>query len=66
MGITYIKLRELLIEKDISLKVLEIMSSVNHDTLSNIYKDKYISLSSLEKIARCLSVGIGDIVSLKD
>jgi DNA-binding Xre family transcriptional regulator len=65
MGITYIKLRELLIQKDISLKVLGIMSSVNHDTLSNIYKDKYISLSSLEKIARCLGVEIGDIVSLK-
>lgn len=65
MGISYIKLRELLLERDISLKALEIMSNVNHDTLSNIYKDAYISLRSLEKIARALGVEIGDIVSLK-
>jgi DNA-binding Xre family transcriptional regulator len=65
MGITYINLREYMIEKDISLKALEIMSKVNHDTLSNIYKDEYISIRSLEKIARSLGKDIGDIVSIK-
>ena len=65
MGISYLKLRELLLERNISLKVLQIMSEVNHDILSKIYKDNYISLRSLEKIARSLEVEIGDIVSLK-
>jgi DNA-binding Xre family transcriptional regulator len=66
MGISFLKLREYLRQKEITLKALEIMSKVNHDTLSNIYKDEYISLKSLEKIGRALGLKIGDIVDYKD
>lgn len=66
MGISYLKLREYMRENNITLKALEIMSKVNHDTLSNIYKDEYISIRSIEKIARALGKDIGEIVSLKN
>ena len=52
-------------DKNIQYKYLRITSGVNHSTLAKIKKDKYVSLESLEKIARALGVNIGDIVELK-
>lgn len=64
-GITYIKLRELLIERKIQLKELKLMTKINNNTLAKIHKDEHMSTKSLEKIARALGVDIGDIISLK-
>ena len=63
--ISYLKLRELLREKGIQHKELKIISKVSNDTIAKIYKDEYMSMESIEKIARALEVDIGDIVSLK-
>ena len=65
MAISYKKLRELLFNKNIKFKVLEKDTKISHTTLSKINKDEYISLDTLELIARYLHVEIGDIVSLK-
>lgn len=65
MAITYLKLRELLLKRKIQNKELKVMAKVSHDTIAKIFKDEYMSGESLEKIARCLGVDIGDIISLK-
>jgi DNA-binding Xre family transcriptional regulator len=65
MGITYLKLRELLLERDMPLKELKILTKINNNTLAKIYKDEHMSTVSIEKIARALGVEIGDIISLK-
>lgn len=69
MAISYKPLWDILHDRGISLKVLEIMSGVNHGTLSviysNDYEKNYMSLKSLEKIARCLNVKPGELFELK-
>jgi putative transcriptional regulator len=66
LAISYLKLREILREREIQNKALKVMAKISHDTIAKISKDKFISLESLEKIARALDAEIGDIISLKD
>jgi DNA-binding Xre family transcriptional regulator len=66
MGISYMRLRELLIARNIQLKMLELEAKVNHNTLAKIRKDRHMSTESLEKIARYLGVEPGELFGLKD
>jgi len=66
MGISYAKLRELLIARKISRKELKANTNLSNGVLARIDKDEYMSLEALERIARSLNVDIGDIVQLKD
>lgn len=66
MGVTYIKLRELLINRGMQLKELKLMTKINNNTIAKIYKDEHMNSESLERIARALEVEIGDIISLQD
>jgi putative transcriptional regulator len=65
VAISYKRLRDILYDNDIKMKVLEKDTGISHTTLSKINKDEYISLESLETIARYLKREIGDIISLK-
>jgi DNA-binding Xre family transcriptional regulator len=65
VGVSYRKLRRILFERRILLKVLRQNLHIGADTLSKINKDNYMSLETLEKIARFLDVNIGDIVELR-
>jgi DNA-binding Xre family transcriptional regulator len=66
MGISYMRLRELLITRNIQLKRLGLEAKVNHNTLAKIRKDQHMSTESLEKIARYLGVEPGELFALKD
>jgi len=65
MAISYRRLREILVERKIQKKVLHKEGKISNDVIAKIDKDEYMSLESLEKIARFLGVDIGDIVELK-
>jgi len=65
MAISYRKLRELLIEKDIPRKRLKIMARVSNEVMSKIDKDEYMSMETLERLARSLNVQPGDLFELK-
>jgi len=65
MGISYMRLRELLIERGVQRKALKPMAGLSNQVMSKINKDEHMSTDSLEKIARALGVEIGDIISLK-
>jgi len=66
MGISYQKLRELLVERGIQRKVLIAELKFSSKTTARINQDKYLDMETLEIIARYLNVNIGDIISLKD
>lgn len=65
MGISYRKLRELLIERKMKRLDLHKQAGIGNVTLSKINKDEYMDMESLERIARYLEVDIGDIVEIK-
>jgi putative transcriptional regulator len=71
MGISYLKLRELLIEKKIKKQTLHNEAGLSNLTLAKINKDEYMDMESLEKIVRYIrkvtneNVDIGDIVEIK-
>jgi DNA-binding Xre family transcriptional regulator len=41
-------------------------TGLTNETVAKINKDEYISLKSLEKLARYFNCKIGDLVELKD
>lgn len=65
MGISYRKLRELLIETGTQRKLLKANSNISNQVLSKIDKDEYMSLECLERIAIALNCDIGDLVEIK-
>lgn len=65
MAISYKKLREILFDRSIKMNVLEKDTGISHTTLTKINKDEYISLETLEIIARHLGVDISELISLK-
>lgn len=65
MAISYRKLREILVDRQIQKRILHIEANLSNDVIAKIDKDEYMSLESLERIARYLGVDIGDLVELK-
>jgi putative transcriptional regulator len=65
MAISYKKLRDILFDKQIQFKILEKNTGISHTTLSKINKDEYISLETLDIIARYLNVDISELISSK-
>ena len=65
MGISYRKLRELMIELKMQKKTLHMDAGISNDVIAKIDKDEYMALESLERIARFLNVDIGDLVEVK-
>lgn len=65
MGISYRRLRELIIERKILRKQLKAGTGVSNSVMAKIDKDEHMNTESLEKFARFLGVDIGDLVELK-
>jgi DNA-binding Xre family transcriptional regulator len=65
VSVSYLKLREILRERDIKKKELREKAFVRNDVLTKISKDEHMNTESLERIARYLGVNIGDIIELK-
>ncbi len=62
--ISYKKLWVLLAEREIKGKYLKDVVNLDQVTYSKLRSNKYVSLHTLERIARSLSVDLGDIVGL--
>lgn len=65
MAITYMKLRQILIDKRIQWQDIHREANVSWGTIANINKDKPITLTTLERIAKYLNCDIGDLVNIK-
>jgi len=53
--ISYKKVRDLIEDSDIQHKDIQIEAGLSRDTLAKLEKDEYISMDSLERLARYLS-----------
>ena len=65
MGVTYEKLKILMVQRKIEWKDLVKEKVIDQQTRRRFVKDEYVDIRTLEKIARYLDVDIGDIVSIK-
>ena len=65
MGVTYEKLKILMVQRKIEWKELVKEKVIDQQTRRRFVKDEYVDIRTLEKIARYLDVDIGDIVSIK-
>lgn len=65
MPITYMKLREILAERNIKWTEIRKNCGISTDVIARINKNEYVSLQTLDKIAEYLKVDIGDIVQRK-
>lgn len=63
--ISYSKLREKMIEKDLTWKEVREIIGVSNDVISKINRNDYITLRSLERFAEYFKCDIGDLVEIK-
>ena len=63
--ITYNKLWKLLIDQNMNKTQLKNAANVSSNVIAKLGRDEPISVDSLVKIAKTLSVDIGDIVEIK-
>ena len=64
MAISYNKLWKLLIDKGMNKTQLGIAAGVSTSTISQLGKNKQISMDSMLKICKVLNCNIGDIVDV--
>lgn len=64
MPISYDKLWKLLIDKKMNRTELKEASGISFNVLARMGKDEPVSIESLEKVCRTLSVDIGDIMEI--
>lgn len=65
MGVTYTKLKIKLIEQGKQMVDIHNDTGISWTSLTKINKNKYISLRTLEEIAKYLNCDIGDLVEIK-
>lgn len=63
--ISYSKLREKMIEKDLTWKEVREIIGVSNDVISKINRNDYITLRSLERFAEYFKCDLGDLVEIK-
>ena len=66
MQANYKKLWKLLIDKDMKKTDLLTVAGISTNILAKMNKGEYISMDSLNKICKALSVDVGDIVVIND
>lgn len=66
MSVSYKRLIDMIEDNDLSLTFVGEMSGVSPDTLTRIRQDKYVSLSSLEQLAKHMSKIVGKKLQLSD
>lgn len=66
MGITYRKMWGLVHERGLKWQDIKQEVGLSNEVIARINRNDYISLKTLEKIARFLHCEIGDLVELKD
>lgn len=66
MQANYKKLWKLLIDKDMKKTDLLTAAGISTNILAKMNKGEYISMDSLNKICKALSVDVGDIVVIND
>ncbi len=64
MGVSYIKLFKILLERKMKKKDLQEMAGISSSSMAKLSRDEYVSLEVLVKICRGLQVDIGDIVEI--
>ena len=64
MAISYNKLWKLLIDKGMNKTQLGVAAGVSTSTISQLGKNKQISMDSMLKICKVLNCNIGDIVDV--
>jgi DNA-binding Xre family transcriptional regulator len=64
--VSYKNLRRIVFEQELKWEVVKKGTGLTNETVAKINKDEYISLKSLEKLARYFNCRIGDLVDLKD
>lgn len=65
MGVSYKKLRIKLAELDLKPKDIVEKTGISWGSMTNINKDGYVNLRTLEVIAEFLNCDIGDLVEIK-
>ena len=63
--IEYKRLRHILIDRGIKVSDMCSKLGISRPTQSKLNKDEYVSLDTLERIAKFLECEIGDIVEIK-
>ena len=63
--ISYCKLREKVLEKNLRWQDIKIEIGVSNDVIAKINKNDYITLRSLERFAEYFKCDIGDLVEIK-
>jgi len=64
MSVEYSQLWEILLDKHMRKTEMAQRAGIDRNILSNLTKNKYVSLKSLEKICDVLDCDIGDIVHI--
>lgn len=63
--ITYRKLRDKVIERNVTWKVIKEELGISNDVVAKINKNDYITLRTLERFAEYFNCEIGDLVERK-
>ena len=66
MSVSYQKLREVLVEKDITMAELRKAADVAPNTMTKIRRNEEVSLEVLGRICKALSVDFGDIMEYRN
>lgn len=66
LGVSYRKLRIKLAELNLKPKDIVEKTGISWGSMTNINKDGYVNLRTLEVIARYLNCDIGDLVEIVD
>lgn len=66
MPISYNKLWKLLIDRKLNKTQLRELSGISANVIAKLGKDEPVSMESLIKIAECLEVDFGDIISIEN
>lgn len=66
MSVSYAKLRELMVKYKIQHEVMRKEADVTTSEIAKIKKDQYMTLQSLERITRYLTIVVGQRVKIDD
>lgn len=65
MGVKYVKLWKLLLDKNLKRTDLKRIAQISSSTLAKLGKDEYVSLESLNKICEALDCQIQDVMEFE-
>ena len=65
MGVRYVRLWKLLLDKKLKRTDLKSIAQISSSTLAKLGKDEYVSLESLDKICEALDCQIQDVMEFE-